>query len=62
MERVGGSHRFATRLVSSHEMAPRILEVRMKRPAGFNFLPGQFVRFIVGDYQPTTIYCGRPSG
>jgi ferredoxin-NADP reductase len=32
-------------------MAPGILEVRMGRPAGFNFLPGQFIRVIMDDYQ-----------
>ena len=51
MERVEESNRFATTLVSCHVLAPGILEVHMRRPAGFNFLPGQFLRVIMDDYQ-----------
>lgn len=49
MERVGNPHQFTTSLVSCHEIGPGILEVRMVRPAGFTFLPGQFVRFVVDN-------------
>jgi benzoate/toluate 1,2-dioxygenase reductase component len=51
VERVEASNRFATTLVSCHVLAPGILEVHMRRPAGFNFLPGQFLRVIMDDYQ-----------
>lgn len=51
MERIVEKNRFGSALVSTHELAPGILEVRIQRPAGFTFLPGQFVRFIMDDYQ-----------
>ena len=49
MERIGTPHRFTSRLVSNQEIAPGILEIRLNRPPGFTFLPGQFIRFFVDD-------------
>lgn len=31
--------------------APGILELRLHLPAGFSFMPGQFLRFVMGGYQ-----------
>ena len=50
MERVTNGGRMASSLVSSREIGPGILEVSMERPAGFTFLPGQFIRFIVDEH------------
>ena len=51
MERIIDRDRLASALVATHAIAPNILEVSMQRPAGFSFLPGQFVRFIMDGYQ-----------
>lgn len=49
MERVDNYSVFSSSLVAYHPVAPGILEVRIERPAGFTFLPGQFIRFYVDD-------------
>lgn len=49
MERVDNYSMFSSSLVAYHEVAPGILEVRMERPSGFKFLPGQFLRFYIDD-------------
>ena len=51
MERIGDRSRFASALISTHEIASDTLEVKIQRPTGFTFLPGQFVRFIMDGYQ-----------
>lgn len=38
-------------LQERHWVAPGILEFRLQRPAGFDFLPGQFVRLAMDGYQ-----------
>ena len=60
MARIDEMSRFASPLVSTREIAPGILEVRMARPAGFRFLPGQFVRFVVDDYQRDYTIVSQP--
>lgn len=42
---------FSAALTGRQWIAPEILEFRLRRPAGFDFIPGQFVRFDMGGYQ-----------
>ena len=51
MARITDRNGMTSTLISKHDIAPGILEVRMQRPDGFAFLPGQFVRFIIDGYQ-----------
>ena len=51
MVRVGGMPLFSARLVDRHWLAPGILELRLTRPAGFTFIPGQFLRFVMDGYE-----------
>lgn len=51
MERVGGTPRFSARLVDRHWLAPGILEIRLTRPQGVTFIPGQFLRFVMDGYE-----------
>ena len=51
MERVGGMPRFSARLVDRHWLAPDILELRLTRPEGVTFIPGQFLRFVMDGYE-----------
>lgn len=41
---------FRTRLVARRRIAPVIVELRFAKPAGFRFIPGQFVRFHMDGY------------
>ena len=50
MERVGDMPRFSARLVDRHWLAPGILELRLSRPVGIGFIPGQFMRFVMDGY------------
>ena len=43
--------RFSAILRDRRWLAPGILEFRLQRPPGFDFIPGQFVRFIMAGYQ-----------
>jgi ferredoxin-NADP reductase len=40
-----------SQLVARKWLVPEILEVRLSRPAGFRFIPGQFVRFMMDGYE-----------
>ena len=51
MERVDGTPRFRARLVDRHWLAPGILELRLTRPEGVTFIPGQFLRFVMDGYE-----------
>ena len=51
MERVNDSHLLKTVLKDRRWLAPGILELRLNRPAGFHFLPGQFLRIWMDGYQ-----------
>ena len=51
MERVGGRPRFSASLVDRHLLAPGILELRLTRPEGVTFIPGQFLRFVMDGYE-----------
>lgn len=51
MERVGGMPRFSASLADRHWLAPGILELRLTRPEGVNFIPGQFLRFVMDGYE-----------
>jgi ferredoxin-NADP reductase len=37
--------------VDRHWLAPGILELRLTRPAGCTYIPGQFLRFVMDGYQ-----------
>jgi ferredoxin-NADP reductase len=41
----------ATELMARSWPTPGILEVRLRRPAGFTFLPGQFISFVMQGYE-----------
>ena len=51
MERVGDMPRFSASLVDRHWLAPGILELRLTRPEGVDFIPGQFLRFTMDGYE-----------
>lgn len=44
-------HRFSASLVDRHWLAPSILELRLTRPEGLAFIPGQFLRFLMDGYE-----------
>ncbi len=50
MERVSGMPRHRASLVGRHWLAPGILEIRLARPEGVTFIPGQFLRFVMDGY------------
>lgn len=60
METLGGSGRFSAVLVAKERLAPGILEVRLTRPAGFDFLPGQFMRILMDGYQRSYTMVSTP--
>ena len=51
MERVDGTPRFFARLVDRHWLAPGILELRLTRPEGVVYIPGQFLRLVMDGYE-----------
>jgi ferredoxin-NADP reductase len=51
VERLGDTPRFSARLVDRHWLAPGILELRLTRPEGLDFIPGQFLRFVMNGYK-----------
>ncbi len=51
MERVDGAPRFRARLVDRHWLSSGILELRLTRPEGVTFIPGQFLRFAMHGYE-----------
>ncbi|MGD9308996.1 MAG: FAD-binding oxidoreductase [Desulfosarcina sp.] len=51
MERVIDSSTLKAVLKDRRWLAPKILELRLDRPAGFTFLPGQFLRIRMDGYQ-----------
>ncbi|GAB6906610.1 Oxidoreductase FAD/NAD(P)-binding domain protein [Desulfosarcina cetonica] len=51
MEAVNRTDCFTAEMVGRRELAEGILEVSLRRPAGFTFTPGQFVRFHMHGYQ-----------
>ncbi|WP_372680884.1 ferredoxin--NADP reductase [Desulfosarcina sp.] len=42
---------FSANLVDRHWLAPGILEIRLTRPEGVTFIPGQFLRFVMDGYE-----------
>jgi ferredoxin-NADP reductase len=60
VETVGAAGRFRATLVARQWLAPGILEVRLARPAGVDFLPGQFMRILKGDYQRSYSMVSKP--
>lgn len=42
---------FSVRLMSRHQLAPGIVELKLSRPDGFSFIPGQFVRIHMPGYE-----------
>ena len=51
MENVKAKGHFTAVLIARQWLAPGILEFRLQRPSGFDFIPGQFVRFAMEGYQ-----------
>lgn len=51
MEEVNGAGCFAAEMVGWRALAPGIRWVSLRRPAGFTFTPGQFLRFHMHGYQ-----------
>jgi ferredoxin-NADP reductase len=51
VEKVGAQRPFVTTLAARQWLAPGILEIRLNRPAGLRFIPGQFMRFLMAGYQ-----------
>ena len=49
MENVNTQGRFSAVLRARRWLAPGILEFRLQRPTGFDFIPGQFVRFVLQE-------------
>jgi len=62
VERVGGKPRFSARLVGRHWLAPGIIEVRLSRPADVDFIPGQFLRFVMDDGERDYTMVSTPDG
>ncbi len=60
METLGSAGRFSAALVAKAWLAPGILEVRLTRPAGFDFLPGQFMRILMDGYQRSYTMVSTP--
>jgi ferredoxin-NADP reductase len=60
VETVGAAGRFSATLVARKWLAPGIVEVRLTRPAGVEFLPGQFMRILMDDYQRSYTMVSRP--
>jgi benzoate/toluate 1,2-dioxygenase reductase component len=51
VERLAAMGPFSSRLIARRWLVPGILELRMSRPAGLAFLPGQFLRFVMDGYE-----------
>jgi benzoate/toluate 1,2-dioxygenase reductase component len=51
VERLNTAGPIRSQLLARKWLAPGILEVRMSRPAGFTFIPGQFLRFMMDGYE-----------
>jgi benzoate/toluate 1,2-dioxygenase reductase component len=51
VERIGATDPLTAELIERRWLTPEILELRLRRPAAFNFLPGQFVSFLMRGYQ-----------
>lgn len=51
METVGSINTFRATLAAKQWLAPGVLEIRLSRPAGLSFIPGQFIRFLMDGYQ-----------
>jgi ferredoxin-NADP reductase len=62
VERVGGVPRFCASLVDRHWLAPGILELRLTRPEGVTFIPGQFLRFVMDGYERDYTMVSTPDG
>ena len=51
MENIGQEDLMTAVLLERRWRAPGILELRLHRPEGFTFMPGQFLRFLMDGYQ-----------
>jgi ferredoxin-NADP reductase len=58
--RLSGKTDFMAVLADRRWLAPGILEFRLRRPNGFKFIPGQFLRFIMDGYQREYTMVSRP--
>ena len=53
---------FSAALRKRHWVAPGILEFRLQRPSGFDFIPGQYVRFVMDGYRREYTMISEPGG
>ena len=60
MGRLSGKTDFSAVLEDRRWLAPGILEFRLRRPDGFTFIPGQFLRFTVDGVQRDYTMVSRP--
>ena len=60
METIERFARFSARLVARQWLAPGILEVRLTRPPGVDFLPGQFMRMLMDGCQRSYTMVSTP--
>lgn len=60
MGRLSGKADFLAVLEDRRWLAPGILEFRLRRPNGFTFIPGQFLRFTLDDVQRDYTMVSRP--
>jgi benzoate/toluate 1,2-dioxygenase reductase component len=51
VETLTGGGCFTAHLMTRRWLAPGILELRLARPAGLTFVPGQFLRFVMDGYE-----------
>jgi len=58
--RLSGKTNFLAVLADRRWLAPGILEFRLRRPDGFTFIPGQFLRFTVNGVQRDYTMVSRP--
>jgi ferredoxin-NADP reductase len=52
--------RFTAALQERRWIAPGILECKLQRPDGFDFIPGQFARFVMDGYRREYTMISRP--
>lgn len=57
---LSGKPNFSAVLVDRRWLAPGVLEFRLRRPDGFTFFPGQFLRFTVDGVQRDYTMVSRP--
>jgi ferredoxin-NADP reductase len=62
VERLNAPGPIRSQLVARRWLVPGILEVRLSRPAGLTFIPGQFLRFMMEGYERDYTLVSAPDG